>query len=598
MTHPTHPRASSRRRPNRKWVEPDYAQRRRVLLYLLVILSLLLLAQLIFRQVLETDFLQDQGELRYQREVEIPAHRGVITDRHGDPLAISTPVESLWVNPRHFHPDGPSLTRLAQIIGRDKGQLAKTLETHAEKNFLYLRRRMDPDSAEQVRQWLATQPRRVQAKGALRVTAAGLQREYRRFYPAGEVSAHVVGYTDVDDDGQEGLELTYNSWLEGKPGLKRVIKDGQDRIVEEVESIQAPAPGRELVLSIDQRLQFLTYLELKAAVQKHKAKAGSAVILDVHTGEVLALVNQPSYNPNAKRDAEGGRLRNRALTDVFEPGSTIKPFIVAFALEAGRVRPDTPIETSPGTLSLGGHTIKDVHNYGRTDVTGVITKSSNVGITKISLGMLPEVVWQGLSRVGFGVPLETHFPQEAQGSLPHYKSWNPFVQATISFGYGVSSNLLQLARAYSVIANDGILLPVSLLKVEEAPAGERVMSAAVAKSLRTILETVVSPTGTAQKAALDGYRVAGKTGTAKKSMGHSGYADKKYTSAFVGMVPASDPRLVMAVLIDDPSEGDYYGGLVAAPVFGRLMAGAVRLLNIPPDRPDAVGLRLAGGGKP
>jgi cell division protein FtsI (penicillin-binding protein 3) len=395
--------------------------------------------------------------------------------------------------------------------------------------------------------------------------------------------SHIVGFTDIDDQGQEGIELAYDEWLSGNPGAKRVIKDGKGRVVEQVENIRSPSPGKDLKLSIDRRLQFIAYRELKAAVSKHKARSGSAVILDSRSGEILAMVNSPSYNPNAVRGRRSSSLRNRAVTDVFEPGSTIKPFTVAAAMEQGRFKPHTPIDVSPGQMKVGRYLVRDNRNYGRIDVATVLRKSSNVGASKIALSMQPETLWKLFSNLGFGESPYSQFPGESSGRLPHFSDWSSFEQATLSFGYGLSVTPLQLARAYGVLANDGVRMPVSLLKLDQPEKGVRVLRKSTARAVVKMLEAVVTSEGTAPLAAVPGYRVAGKTGTAKKSVA-GGYAEDKYLSLFVGLAPASDPRLVMAVFIDEPKGKEYYGGLVAGPVFSKVMNGALRLLNIPPDK--------------
>ena len=578
---PNRPRIKTIRRRS----PPNYARRRHVVLAALLFGLTALVVRAFERQIWETDFLQGEGERRYLRVVEMPAHRGIIRDRNGEPLAVSTPVDSVWANPKMLAPTKENLVPLGESLGLSIDQLRHDLEQNSERGFMYLRRRVTPDRADRL----------MQAVQEHEIKGVDLMREYRRFYPSGELTAHVVGFTDIDDHGQEGLELSYNDWLTGEPGARRVLKDGRGRVVKDVEGVRQPSPGKDLVLSLDRRLQFLAYRELKAAVEKHKALAGSAVILDVTTGEVLAMVNQPSYNPNGRRDNRRGRLRNRVVTDVMEPGSTVKPFVVATALEKRVVTPTTPIDTSPGVLQVGRYTVRDVHNYGPLNVTGVITKSSNVGVTKIAWMMPPEALWQTYRQIGFGQLSASHFPAESAGVLPHYKGWNHFEHATLAFGYGVSVSPLQLAQAYAVLAADGVKRPVSLLKVNEPPAGERVFSVETARTMKAMLETVVSRIGTANDAAVKGYRVGGKTGTAKKSVA-GGYAKNKYQSVFAGMIPISNPRLVMVVMIDEPSTGVYYGGKVAAPVFAKVMADAVRYLNIPPDQTDEQPVRLAGTG--
>jgi cell division protein FtsI (penicillin-binding protein 3) len=519
------------------------------------------------RQVFETAFLQEQGEMRYLRNMQVSAGRGMITDRNGEPLAISTPVKTVTANPRRLSPDTETVGALSAALDLNPDRLQNLLAS--DKGFVYLKRRINPDMAGQVEK--------------MGLAGIGLHTEFRRFYPSGEVMAHIVGFTNIDDQGQEGLELAYDEWLSGTPGAKQVIKDGRGRVVEDVENISSPQPGNDLVLSIDRRLQFLAYRELKAAVTKHRAHSGSAVILDAKTGEILAMVNRPSYNPNGRRSNQQGRLRNRAVTDVFEPGSTVKPFTVAAAMEQGRFKPNTPIDVNPGQMRVGRHLVRDHRNYGMIDVATVLSKSSNVGASKIALSMEPEILWSFYSGVGFGMPTDSQYPGESSGRLPHFSDWSSFEQATLSFGYGLSVTPLQLARSYAALANDGVLMPTSLLKLEQLPQGQRIMRQSTARAVVKMLESVVGVEGTAPLAAIPGYRVAGKTGTAKKSVA-GGYAEDKYLSIFVGMAPASDPRLVMAVLINEPGGEDFYGGKVAAPVFSKVIGDALRILNIAPDQ--------------
>ncbi len=565
---------------------PNFRFRRWTLVSLMVVSACLLVWRAVDRQIFETDFLQNEGQRRHLRVMDISAHRGMIADRQGEPLAISTPVDSVWANPRVLSPDRRNLAPLAKVLGMKVDTLRRRLARHSHRSFVYLKRRINPDLAAKVEALIKEK----------RIAGVELQREYRRYYPSGEIFAHVVGFTNVDDQGQEGLELAYDSWLEGAPGSKRVIRDGLARVVKDVELIRASEPGKTLTLSLDRRLQFLAYRELKAMMKKHKAKAASAVILDVQTGEVLAMVNQPSFNPNGRKSGRGGQLRNRAMTDVFEPGSTMKPFTVAAALESGRYRPTTAIDTRPGYYRVGRHQVKDTHNYGKLDVTGVIRKSSNVGASKIALDLPREKLWQIYDEAGFGEPMDTGFPGEANGQLTPYQRWAKIDQATLSFGYGLSTNTLQLARGYAVFASDGLYRPVTLLKQDEVPEGRRVMSVKTARAVRQMMETVVSREGTAIQAAVTGYRVAGKTGTVKKSIA-GGYSEDRYMALFAGMAPASNPRLVMVVVVDEPGAGKYYGGQVAAPVFSKVMAGALRLLNVAPDNlPQEAGVRLAVTG--
>jgi len=543
-------------------------QRHLLLLTLFGLAFAALVLRAVDLQVLKRGFLQDQADARHLRTVSIPAHRGMILDRNGEPLAVSTPVDSVWANPQELAGAREFLPALARLLGMEVDELQGRLARRADREFVYLRRQVNPTVAAQLR--------------ALDAPGVYLQREYRRYYPDGEVAAHVVGFTDIDDRGQEGIELAYDDWLRGEPGAKRVLKDGRHHVIENVERIRPARPGRDLTLSIDRRIQYLAYRELKAAVQKHKARSGSVVVLDARSGEVLAMVNQPSYNPNNRARIRPAHLRNRAVTDVFEPGSTMKPLTIACALESGRYRPDTAIETSPGLFQVGVNTVRDMHDYGRLDVTGVIRKSSNVGAAKIALSLPAEDLWSVLARAGFGQVTASGFPGEASGLLMDWRRWHPIEQATLAFGYGISVTPLQLAKAYTLFAADGRLRPVSLLRVEEVARGEPVLSPQVARAVRTMMETVVQPGGTATAAQVAGYRVAGKTGTVHKSVA-GGYAEDRYNSVFVGLAPASRPRLVAVVMISEPQAGEHFGGKVAGPVFSRVMAGALRLLNVAPD---------------
>jgi cell division protein FtsI (penicillin-binding protein 3) len=555
--------------------------RRWTVLTVLWIAGLAVIWRAVDQQIYETDFLQHEGERRHLRVVEVPAHRGMILDRRGEPLAVSTPVDSIWANPRVISTQAKDLAPIAAALGRKVKDLQKMLREKSNRSFVYLKRRANPDLSEKVMQ--------IVRKNKL--AGIELQREYRRFYPSGEVFSHVVGFTNIDDQGQEGMELAFNDWLKGTIGSKRVIKDGRSRVVADVENIRSPRPGHSLQLSLDRRLQFLAYRELKAAVAKHKARAGSVVILDVETGEVLAMVNQPAFNPNGNKRS-GGKVRNRAITDLFEPGSTMKPFVVATALDNGIIRPNSKIDTNPGQYRVGKNLIKDTRNYGDIDIGTVIKKSSNVGVSKIALSVPREELWVNLLSLGFRTAPGSGFPGEAAGHLPDYDMWSKFDQAALSFGYGLSVTPLQLARAYGVIAADGISRPVTLKRSYGKVEGMRVFQKSTARTLRSMLESVVSSEGTAPAAGIKGYRVAGKTGTVRKSIA-GGYADDRFFSVFAGMAPASNPRLVAVVMLDEPSSGEYYGGKVAAPIFSKVMGGALRLLNIAPDKMPADGLRMA-----
>jgi len=556
-----------------------YRGRRVFLLGVMLVSVGLLVWRAVDLQVLHNDFLLEQGDARSLRVVSIPAHRGMITDRNNEPLAISTPVDSIWADPQALMDASAQLPRLAKLLDVKVRWIKDRLRENANREFVYLKRAVPPALADQVM--------------ALNISGVAKQREYRRYYPAGEVAGHVLGFTNVDDVGQEGAELTFEKLLRGTPGSMRVIKDRLGRIVETVERISEPVPGHDLKLSIDRRIQYLAYRELKAAVQENHAASGSAVVLDVKTGEVLAMVNQPTYNPNNRDSLRSSHYRNRAVTDVFEPGSTVKPFTVAMALESGKYRPETLIDTKPGTLRLGPNTIHDTHNYGLINVSTVIAKSSNVGASKIALSLPADRLWTMFHRVGFGSLSGADFPGETAGTLPDYHRWYPIDHATFSFGYGLSVSTLQLARAYAVLAGGGVLKPVSFVPVDHAPQGERVMSAKTARQVIAMMDGVVSDEGTGERARVPGYHVAGKTGTVRKSI-PGGYAEDKYIALFAGMIPATRPSLVMVVMINDPRSDQFYGGSVAAPVFSRVMGEAMRLLDIAPDDlPSLNGAKVA-----
>ncbi|WP_455204728.1 peptidoglycan D,D-transpeptidase FtsI family protein [Kaarinaea lacus] len=546
--------------------------------------TLILMWRAVDLHVLNKDFLQQQGDARYLRTVSVPAHRGMITDRYGEPLAISTPVESVWANPQELINHPSRWRALANVLKLDVKELASEIQQRRDREFMYLKRHATPDVVKRLQ--------------LLDVPGVAFQKEYRRYYPSGEVTAHIMGITNIDDEGQEGVELAFDDILRGTPGSKRVIKDRLGRVVESVERISEPSPGRDLILSIDRRIQYLAYRELKAAVVTHKAESGTAVVLDAKTGEVLAMVNQPAFNPNNRDELQKASLRNRALTDVFEPGSTIKPFTVAAALEAGAFSADSVIDTTPGMFRVGGKTIRDLHNYGAIDVATVIKKSSNIGASKLALAITPRQLWNVYAGAGFGFESGSGFPGESPGALSDYSAWRKIERASLSFGYGLSVTALQLARAYAVFANDGHLPPVSLLRTvhgvkQNAQTLEPVFTAKTARQVRLMMETVVKDGGTGTKAQVPGYRVAGKTGTVKK-VGVNGYEDDSYVSVFAGMAPVNDPKLVMVVMVNDPRGKEYYGGLVAAPVFSKVMAGALRLLDVPPDDlPGLSGARLA-----
>jgi len=528
-----------------------------------------LLARAVDLQMVDASFFEKQGDARHLRLVTIPAHRGDILDRNGEPLAISTPVSSIWMNPQLMQTDDAGLPKLAKLLDIRLSSLKSKIRGNQEKEFVYLKRHISPELAAKV--------------DALNISGIALQSEYRRYYPTGEVTAHVLGFDNIDDNGQEGIELAYNSWLKGDPGKKRVIRDRLGRTFNDIERIKDAVPGKVVKLSIDKDLQYLTYRTLKAAVLKNNAVAGSAVVLDVKTGRVLAMANQPSFNVNDRDQLRPSATRNRAVTDVFEPGSTMKPLSMAAALESGVWKPGDKVQTSPGYIRILGNPIRDELNYGKLDLGGVIEHSSNVGISKIVLAISAEQQAEMYQKFGLGVTTGSGFPGEASGRLSLDTTSNDFERATMAFGYGVSVTPLQLARAYQAIANDGVIKPVSFLADSKSTGSTRIMSVKTAREVRKMMERVVSAHGTGKRAQVPNYSVAGKTGTVHKFVA-GGYAEDRYIAIFAGMVPANHPDVVMVVMIDEPRNGEYFGGLVAAPVFSTVMSGAMRLLDIPPDR--------------
>ena len=525
-------------------------------------------------QLLDHGFLAKQGDDRSMRVVKIEAHRGSITDRNGEPLAVSTPVDSVWVNPQELNDNIDQLPRLAKALKEDQQWLARRITSNLDREFLYLVRHMPPDQAAHIK--------------ALGIPGVYLMREYRRYYPAGEVAGHVLGFTTVDDKGQEGLELGFDQLMNGEDGAKRVIQDMYGHYVENVESISAPRPGRDLVTSIDLRIQYLAYRELKAAMQEYRAHAGSVIVLDVDTGEVLAMVNQPSFNPNDRDQLKPDLYRNRAVTDIFEPGSSVKPFIMAAALASGQYRPDSVVDTSPGFFKVGDKVEEDEHNLGVIDLATILAKSSNVGTAKVALSLKPEQIWNTLSALGLGQVTGGGYPGESAGTLSNYSHWRPVGIATLSHGYGLSVTPLQLAHAYATIGAGGVKRPISFERVSGPVPGEQVLDPKVAHELVQLMEQVVEKGGTGTRAALIGYRVSGKTGTAFKSI-PGGYSTDRIMAVFAGLVPASHPKLATVVTIDEPSRDVQevgllaQGGSVAAPVFASVMSGALRLMDVPPD---------------
>ncbi|WP_067862415.1 peptidoglycan D,D-transpeptidase FtsI family protein [Neptuniibacter marinus] len=549
-----------------------------LVLILLLLVAVGITARMLSLYVEDQAFLQTQGDERTLRTVQVPAHRGIITDRNGEPLAVSAPVATIWADPKMMDLQHAGIAKLAALLKSNKKKLIAKLSTYRTKRFLYLQRQGTPELAEKVR--------------ALRIPGVHVDREYKRYYPAAEVTTHLVGFTNLDGKGQEGLELAYEDWLKAESGKQLVMKDRLGRTIKHVREVKSAQHGNNIELSIDLRLQYLAYRELKTAVKAHNADGGSLVMLDVKTGEVLAMVNQPSYNPNDPRQRVSTALRNRSLTDTFEPGSTVKPMTVAAALMSGQYTPDTLVDTSPGYFRVKRKTIRDHRNYGEIDVSTIITKSSNVGVTKLTLSLPEGSVRNLFHNVGLGQATGIGFPGESSGYLPYLNQRQVVERATLSYGYGLSVTPLQLAQSYLALANDGVMSPVNLIRQKEAGKPVRVMPASVAKDVRVMMETVISNKGTGRRAAVPGYRVAGKTGTVHK-VGPGGYIDDQYMSTFAGIAPVSNPRLVTVVMIDNPKGQEYYGGEVAAPVFSRAVGGALRLLNVPPDNWPEVNKQIA-----
>lgn len=545
----------------------------------LVSLPIVVLAKIAQLQIMHdeergVDFLQSQGDARAIRREIIPAYRGLITDRNGEPLAVSTPVTTLIANPQHIqqYAEPQHIIQLANALNMSVAQLRAGLKLYRNKSFMHLARQLPTAEADLIL--------------GLGIPGVSGQQEYKRFYPAGEVTAQLVGFTDMDDDGQEGMELAYNAWLTGEPGAKKVVADRDGRVIKDIALIKPASAGDTLRLSIDLRVQYAAYRALKASVQQHQAKSGSVVVLDVETGEVLAMANQPSFNPNDRSNLKTDAVRNRAVTDMMEPGSTVKPFTILAALESGKFQPDTLIDTSPGYLKVSSKTFVDPSNYGVLDLAGVLRKSSQVGTTKVALALDPDSTRHVFERMGFGEPVGSGFPGETLGNLPGHRNWDPITQATFGFGYGLSASSLQLARAYAVLANNGYRKEVSLVAIDSAPESVQVIDAEMVKQVRSMLQAASSDKGTGKRAMIDGYSVGGKTGTLHKTKAGGGYDDNRYMSVFAGLSPIDSPRLVTIVVIDEPRDGDYFGGLVAAPVFSEVTGNALRLLQVTPDQLD------------
>lgn len=548
----------------------QYPWRFRVVVGMLGIMCVAIVARIVDLHLLDEGFLKNQGDKRSVRHTVIPAHRGQILDRNGAPLAVSTPVTTLWANPRQLNEHPQRFAELATALGISLPVLRERLEANASREFIYLRRHMTPEDGETVIQ--------------LRVPGVYSIEEQRRFYPAGEVSAHVVGFTNVDEQGQEGLELTYNDWLKGVPGRRQVLQDRRGRLIKDVQVVSNARPGNDLMLSIDLRLQYLAHRELRKTLDEFGARAGSLVLVDVRTGEILAMSNQPSYNPNNRTNLRPEAMRNRALIDVFEPGSPIKTFTVGVGLMSGRYQPNTMMDTRPGRMRVATMTVSDVRNYGVLDLTGVMMKSSNIGVAKIALDVGAEPLREMLAQLGLGEFSGLGFPGESVGNLPNHRRWRPVETATLSYGYGLSVTATQLAQAYAALGNQGRKVPLSLLKVDRPATGEQVIPPQVNQQLLDMLRAAVDGEGgTGGRARIPGYQIGGKTGTVHKTDASGGYARDRYRSVFAGVAPISNPRFAAVVVIDEPTKGGYYGGLVAAPVFGQVMAGALRLMNVVPD---------------
>jgi cell division protein FtsI (penicillin-binding protein 3) len=559
---------------------PSFRARQWLLFALLLAAALGLVGRAVNLQLVDHGFLASQGDARFSRVATITAHRGNIVDRNGEPLAVSTPVDSVWVNPQELSNSSEQLPHLAAALGADRAELTRRVSSNLDREFLFVARGMTPPDAQRVKD--------------LNLSGVYLARESRRYYPAGEVAGHVLGFTSIDDVGQEGTELTFDNWLAGENGAKRVIQDSKGRKVEDVESIRPVRPGRDLSLSVDLRIQYMAYRELKSAIMENRAHAGSVVVIDIDSGEVLAMVNQPAYNPNDREQLVPAAYRNRAVTDLFEPGSSVKPFIVAAALASGKFNADSVIDTAPGFIQVGATTFEDEHNLGAIGLATVLAKSSNVGMAKLALQLEPQQIWSTLNHFGFGQVTSSGFPGESAGVFTNYSHWRAISIATLSHGYGISVTPLQLAQAYAVIGARGVRRPVSLLRLDAAPGGERILDESVCRSLTQLLQAVTTQEGaTGVRARIPGYSVAGKTGTAWKSINGS-YSKDRYTSVFAGLAPASNPRLAAVVVIDEPTAGKFLGGDVSAPVFSAVVGGALRLLAVAPDEvaaPNAPPLR-------
>jgi len=571
-------RRSQRSTRNKKKTD-NWTLRRHQVLVLFIAMASGLVLRAVYLQVFDHDFYRDEGDRRQQRVVSIPANRGNLLDRHGEALAVSTPIQSVWGDPRSLVEQPAAMREVAALLGIDQAKMQKRIETaHTQgKEFIYIKRHVTPDVAEKVMD--------------LRISNLSTQREFRRYYPSGQAASHVVGFTDIDDVGREGLELAYNDWLKGQPGLRRVIRDLNGREIASMDVVESAVPGKDLRLSIDKQLQYFTNSVLRDSVAKQRAESGSVVVMDVKTGEVLAMANYPSYNPNDLKDRTGGRQRNRSITDVFEPGSTMKPFTIAAALDSGDFKPDDIVFTSPGYYEIGKYKISDSSDNGWLDLRGIVRKSSNVGVSKVATQLDPEQMWSVFDAFGFGRPPGSEFPGEVAGYFNHPTLWHHIEQASVSYGYGISVSALQLVRAYSALANDGIMPTISFVAQPDNPEGRRVVDKEIAREVRTMLESVVT-SGTGTRAKVPGYRIAGKTGTSHRSQS-GGYAEDRYVSVFAGFAPASRPEIAVVVVVHDPKAGEHFGSVVAAPVFANVMSHALRLQGVEPDDIDDQRAQLA-----
>ena len=562
-----------------------YPWRFRIVLALLALLVGVIAWRIVDLQVMDQGFLKGQGDARSVRHIPIPAHRGLITDRNGEPLAVSTPVTTLWGNPKELQAARARWPELAKALGQDAAVLSERLQSQASREFMYLVRGLTPEQGQEILD--------------LKIPGVYAQEEFRRFYPAGEVAAHVVGFTDIDDRGREGMELAYDEWLAGVPGKRQVLKDRRGRLIKDVQVTKNAKPGKAMALSIDLRLQYLAHSELRNVVHEYGAKAASLVMVDVKTGEILAMANQPTYNPNNRRNLQPAAMRNRAMIDVFEPGSTVKPFSIAAALATGKYQPDSVVNTLPGWMRIGRYTIRDVSRGGMLSLTGILMKSSNVGISKIALDIGAEPVYAVMQQAGFGQDTGLGFPGERVGNLPNHPKWRDAETASLAYGYGLSVTAVQLAHAYAVLGNQGTNVPLSLLRLDRAQDGVQVIDKQISGTVLQMLRAVVEEEGGGgARAKVPGYHVGGKSGTAKKISGTGGYTKDAYRSFFAGVAPLSNPRIAAVVVVDEPSKGQYYGGLVAAPVFGKVMARALRLMNVAPDNlPPPAELQTAEAAK-